>query len=138
MHRYLPLLSYSFFKARGCINLYHYLAIPSADPPTYTVEERFTPTEGTPFRVDLGLDANPIPGTGMFEWFFNGQPLGPGVVTGVDFIDFGNSISRDASGNYTVSSFNEAGSGNASFVIDVLCKPIPFCILNNHSFDFSL
>ena len=95
-------------------------------PPTYTVNDTFTPTEGTPFRIDLGLDANPIPGTGMYEWFFNGQSLTlqqPGVITGVDFIDFGGSIGRDSSGNYTVSSFNDAGTGNASFVIDVLCKP---------------
>lgn len=89
------------------------------------VDDLFTPTEGEPFRVDPILDANPIPGIGMFEWFFNGQPIGlqlPGVITGVDFLDFGNSIGREASGNYTISSFNDAGSGNASFSIDVFCK----------------
>lgn len=83
------------------------------------------PTEGTQFRVDPILDANPIPGIGMFEWTFNGQPIGPqlpGAITGVDFLDFGSSIGREASGNYTITSFNEAGSGNASFTIDVLCK----------------
>ena len=82
------------------------------------VDERFTPTEGDPFQVDLGLNANPIPGTGMFEWMFNGQPIDL-QLPGVDFLNFGNSIGREASGNYTVTSFNEAGSGNASFVIDV-------------------
>lgn len=89
------------------------------------MDARFTPTEGMQFRVDPILDANPIPGVGMFEWTFNGQPIGPqlpGVITGVDFLDFGSSIRREASGNYTITSFNEAGSGNASFSIDVLCK----------------
>ena len=96
-----------------------------SDAPTYTVDERFTPTEGFPFRVDLGLEANPIPGIGMFDWTFNGQPINlqlPGVDVGVNFLDFGNDIRREASGNYTVTSFNDAGSGNASFVIDVYCK----------------
>lgn len=89
------------------------------------MNDQFTPTEGDPFRVDLGLDANPIPGTGMFEWFFNGQPIDLqllGATVGVDFIDFGNNIGREASGTYTVTSFNDAGSGNATFVIDVFCK----------------
>ena len=96
-----------------------------SDAPTYIVDERFTPTEGFPFRVDLGLDANPIPGIGMFDWTFNGQPINlqlPGVDVGVNFLDFGNNIRREASGNYTVTSSNDAGSGNASFVIDVYCK----------------
>lgn len=91
------------------------------------MDQRFTPIEGGPFRVDLGLDANPIPGIGMFEWTFNGQLISlqlPGVGTGVNFLDFGNNIRREASGNYTVASFNEAGSGNASFVIDVYCELI--------------
>ena len=93
------------------------------------MDDRFTPTEGEPLRVDLGLDANPIPGTGMFEWLFNGQPIGqqlPGVNIGVDFLDFGASIGREASGNYTITSFNDAGNGSASFVIDVYCKPCSF------------
>ena len=92
------------------------------DPPTYIVDDSFVVTEGEPLRIDLVLDANPTPS--VFDWTLNGQPLTvlPGGELGVDFIDFGGTISRTASGDYLVTSTNDAGSGSASFRLDVYCK----------------
>ena len=92
------------------------------DPPFYIVDAVIRVIEGNPVRIDLLLDAKPDPFT--FNWQFEGQPLSTpqGGSLGVDFIDFGSSIDRTASGNYFIESTNDAGTGNATFQLIVYCE----------------
>ena len=95
-----------------------------SDQPEYTVDPSFTVNEGNSFNLStLNLDANPTPGAGNFTWTFNDQPLveQPGVELGVNSLLI-NSVLRNQSGVYMIESFNRAGSGDASFALNVNCK----------------
>ena len=95
------------------------------DPPGYNIAPSFTVNEGGVFNLSsLNLDANPVPGDGNFSWTFNGQPLmgQPGVIElGVNSILLG-SVLRSQSGVYMITSSNSAGTGQASFALNVNCK----------------
>ncbi len=81
----------------------------------------FAENEGQFLVIILGLDANPDPG--MFQWYFNGQPLNQTseISFNVSAIVF-NPLRREYGGTYTVEASNLAGSGNASFEVEVYCK----------------
>jgi hypothetical protein len=92
----------------------------------YTVDQVITAFEGnTSFRVNLGLEALPIPPDGNFTWTSGGVVLtsGEGGVTlGVDFIEF-DFIDRSLDGTtYEVEGENLAGIGDATFQLSVQCK----------------
>ena len=93
--------------------------------PEYNVDSSFTVNEGNIFNLStLNLDANPIPGDGNYSWTFDGQPLAeqpPGVELSVDSFVL-NPVMRSQSGVYMITSFNRAGSGQASFALNVNCK----------------
>ncbi len=88
----------------------------------YTVEDRIVVFEGDPVRITLTLDAKPDPSS--FTWTRDGAPFTPPPEwsLGVDFIDFGGSIDKSAGGNYSIESTNDAGTGNATFQLDVYCE----------------
>ena len=94
-------------------------------PPTYDIEPSFTVNEGSIFDLStLNLDANPIPGDGNYSWTFNGQPLQtgqPGIDLGVNSFLL-DPVSRTQSGVYMIMSVNRAGSGQASFALNIDCK----------------
>ena len=91
------------------------------DQPVYIVNDTFTFTEGDRVRIELQLDANPLPI--IFEWFFNGLPLPlmPGLDLGRDVIDISIATILDT-GNYTVTSTNAAGSGSGNFMLVIESK----------------
>ena len=95
---------------------------PPTDPPVYTVDSRIAVVEGDLVRINLTLDANPDPTS--FTWTRDGVPFTPppGGSVGVNFIDFGGPINRTAGGSYTVQSTNDAGTGNATFQLEILCE----------------
>ena len=97
------------------------------DKPGYMGEAEYNVSEGSKdIRIELILDANPVPEDTNFNWFYNGQPLmngQSGVMLGVDFIQF-RSVSRVNAGSYRVVSSNTAGSGDFSFQLRVDCKYI--------------
>ena len=91
------------------------------DAPVYTVNASFSAFEGDMFRIDLGLDGDPVPVE--FNWFFNGVELLNSSETtfGIDFIQF-SSLSTSNAGNYSVTATNTAGSGSGEFSLVVFCK----------------
>lgn len=104
--------------------IYHLNTLYLLDQPEYTVDPSFIVNEGNIFNLStLNLDANPIPDAGNFTWTFNGQSLveQPGVELGVNSILI-NPVLRNQSGVYMIVSFNRAGSGDASFALNVICK----------------
>ena len=105
------------------------------DPPLYNVAPSFVVNEGETFNLStLNLDANPTPGGANFSWTFNGQPLmgQPGVIElGVNSILL-RSVLRNQSGVYMITSSNRAGSGQASFALNVNCKCMHDSCLLNH------
>ena len=73
-------------------------------------------------RINLVLDANPLPGD--FTWTQNGRIIAfgmPGTDLGVDFIML-DMVTRFDSGTYMIVANNVAGSGNASFSLSILGK----------------
>ncbi len=95
-----------------------------ADSPVYTVEPIFSLVEGsTNTRINLILDANPIPPIGNFTWFFNDEELfeDGNINFGVDYIEIG-MLSSPLNGTYQVVGENTAGTGRATFQINVICK----------------
>ena len=94
-----------------------------ADPPEYSGEDMYTANEGSEdFKIELTLDSSPIPAN--FEWFFNGQPLIEGVngvKLGVNFIQF-DTVSRDHTGSYMISTSNGVGSTQFTFQLIVNCE----------------
>ena len=97
----------------------------NTDRPEYNISSSFIVNEGDVFNLPtLNLDANPVPGDGNFSWTFNGQPLvgQPGVIElGVNSILL-TSVLRSQSGVYMITSSNSAGTGQASFALNVYCK----------------
>ena len=91
----------------------------------YTVDPRFEGNEGESLSIILGLDANPDPGPGMFTWYFNGQQLSQTteISFNVSAISF-SPLRREYGGMYLVVASNRAGSGNATFEVEVFCKLI--------------
>lgn len=92
------------------------------DGPIYTVSSLFERNEGEMLRVDLNIEGFPLP-PDTFFWTFNGQPLtqSGSVTLGADFIEF-SSLQRGDQGLYTVTAMTLAGSGNASFELEVFCE----------------
>ena len=87
------------------------------------VGDFFEGNEGEPLDIFLTLDGFPLP-PDTFSWTFQGQPLmdTPGrVTTGVDFLQF-SALNRDDRGTYMVTATNLAGSGSATFNLEVYCK----------------
>ncbi|XP_064396499.1 uncharacterized protein LOC135343434 [Halichondria panicea] len=112
-------------------------------PPVYTVDSRIAVVEGDLVRINLTLDANPDPTS--FTWTRDGVPFTPppGGSVGVNFIDFGGPINRTAGGTYTVQSTNDAGTGNATFQLDIYYPPVitvnnTFTVLEGEVFDLTL
>ena len=96
-----------------------------SDAPVYNINSSFTVNEGDIFNLStLNLDANPVPGDGEFSWTFNGQPLmaQSGLIElGVNSILL-SPVLRSQSGVYMITSSNRAGTGQASFALNVNCK----------------
>ncbi len=87
----------------------------------YTVDPSFAENEGQPLFIFLDLDAKPD--QEMFQWYFNGQPLNQ--TSEISFSDSAIAflpLRREYRGTYTVEASNLAGSGNASFEVEVYCK----------------
>ncbi len=87
----------------------------------YTVNPSYAGNEGQTLVIILGLEHNPD--SEMFQWYFNGQPLNQTFeisfsVSAIAFLP----LSREYRGTYTVEANNLAGSGNASFEVEVYCK----------------
>ncbi len=83
----------------------------------------FEGNEGESLRIDLQLDGNPLP-PDSFTWTLDGEPLQlePGQLTfGEDFIEF-TSLRRTDQGEYMVTAINLAGSGSATFNLEVYCE----------------
>ena len=93
--------------------------------PRYTVNASFSVMEGDPFDLTLELDAIPLPSTDNVTWYFNGQVLAmmPGIMLGRDFITI-SMVTRLDAGTYRVEATNEAGTGSASFQLQVTSKKI--------------
>ena len=93
------------------------------DPPSYVFDLLYQLIEGAPGNIPLMLDARPLPGPGDFGWLFNGQPLNgsSNLVLTVDSLAW-STVSRNDSGEYTVSATNRAGTGMAMFLVQVICK----------------
>ena len=97
------------------------------DPPVYTVNASFSVMEGDPFDLTLELDALPLPSLDNVTWFFNDQVLAvmPGIILGRDFISIA-MVTRLDAGTYRVEATNEAGTGSASFQLQVTSKKITY------------
>ncbi len=92
----------------------------STDPPEYIVNNFFEGNEGENLRIDLQLDGNPLP-PDSFSWTLDGEPLEiePGQLEfGEDFIEF-TSLRRTDIGEYMVTATNLAGTGSATFNVEV-------------------
>lgn len=96
----------------------------SVVPPTYIADSPVNVIEGEAnFRINVSLEANPIPPEGNFTWTFNGDELflSSELDFGVDFIEFG-LVSRDDNGTYEITGENLAGFGSETIDLNVLCK----------------
>ena len=81
--------------------------------------------------IDLHQDPAPFPEPRIFNWSKDGQPLSDSVDISLTYsnVTF-YLVTRNSTGNYTVSatnflldsSFQQLGSDNANFYLDVLCE----------------
>ncbi len=99
------------------------------DQPVYTTnvtdnvtapanETSVVATTGDSVRIEVVIDAFPIPDN--FTWFFNGQPfpITPGITVGLNFIEF-DSVTPSNDGVYTVMATNIVGTGTFEVALAV-------------------
>ncbi len=93
------------------------------DPPVITVNNTFTVLEGEVFDLTLLVDSLPVLTDDNVTWFFNNQviPGMMGISFGADFIRI-DMVTRLDGGTYRVEGTNVAGTGEASFSLQVVGK----------------
>ena len=95
-----------------------------SDPPRYIqVTGPITVVEPRYSRIDILLDANPLPSSDQYVWYKDGKPISHSyrVILGVDFIIF-NPVYVGDVGSYKVVAGNFLGNDSASFQLNVQCE----------------
>ena len=102
----------------------------------YTVNATWEINEGQTLRIDLVLDANPIPNLNDFRWEYNGVTLvsTSEISFNLTYLDLG-VVDRSEAGIYFVEAENVAGTGNATFEVIVYCKTL-LCVVACPYIDF--